>query len=212
MTVLTEGTHAAEFLLSELPGLMSRKQVVVNLGQNLAAGAVVARPLVAAAAAAVGVPTGDGAITIGAVGPDAVPGTYVLTLAAAAANAGTFNFNAPDGGLIRQITVGGGATASSHLTLTIADGAADFVVGDTFEIVVTEGDTTVLAPAGTDGTQIASGVLYAAVDATAADTEGTIVHRDAAVLASSLVWPAGITAGEKAAALAQLGGSNIITR
>lgn len=212
MTVLTEGTHAAEFLLAELPGLMSRKQVVVNLAQNLAAGAVVARPLVAAAAAAVGAPTGDGAITVGAVGPDTVPGTYVLTCVAAATNAGTFNFSAPNGSLIRQITVAGGATASSHLTLTIADGAADFAVGDTFEIVVTEGDTTALAPAGTDGTQIANGVLYAAVNATAADTDGVIVYKDAAVLASSLVWPPGITAPQKAVALAQLAQSNIITR
>jgi len=41
MTTLTEGRHAAEFILSEANGHRSRENGTVVLGQNLAAGTVV---------------------------------------------------------------------------------------------------------------------------------------------------------------------------
>jgi hypothetical protein len=40
MTVLNESTHTGEFLIAELPGLLSRKEAVLSSGNNLEAGAV----------------------------------------------------------------------------------------------------------------------------------------------------------------------------
>ena len=42
MTTLNEGTHAGEFLIAELPGLLSRKEATLTSGENLEAGAVLA--------------------------------------------------------------------------------------------------------------------------------------------------------------------------
>lgn len=200
MTVLTETTHTAEFLVAELLNLLSRRQGVLNTGNDLAAGAVLAEAHTAGAATAVGSPGGNGVITVGAVGSAAQVGTYKLVCVAAASNAGTFNFYAPDGALIRQITVAGGAAANDHITLTIADGSNDFTVADTYTIAVSAGDYTVLVP----GTNAASAILYAAVDATSADAPCVVVDHDAAVVGSALVWPVGITDPQKTAAIAQL--------
>lgn len=211
MTTKTETVHAGGFLVSELPGLMSRIKATLNSGQNLGAGTVLGRILSAAAAVA-GTNTGTGAVTVGAaIGAATVPGIYKLLCVAAAANAGTFNFYAPDGTLIRQITVAGGAHVSDHLTITIAD-ATDFVVGDSFTIAVTEGDYEILTPASTTGQQIAAAILFAAVDATSADTPCALITNNAALNSGEITWPAGISAGNKAIATAQLAARGIVLR
>lgn len=202
MAVLTEGKHPGEHLVHELPNLLSRKIGVLADDQDLEDGTVLGQVLTAGAATAVGTVTGNGAITVGAVGPDTVEGVYKLVCVAAATNAGTFNYYAPDGTLVRQITAGAGATASDHLTLTIADGAVDFAAGDTFTIAVTGGLYKILAPTATDGTQIAAGTLFGNVDATDADTDCVVVYKTAEV--RDLVWPSGITTAQKATATAQL--------
>lgn len=210
--MVTESTHSGEVLFAGAMGDRHIEQIVVNSGQDLAAGTVLGRLLSAGAATAVGSPTGDGVITVGVIGADAVEGVYTLTCMTAASDAGTFNFLAPDGSLIRQITVGGGAAANSHIVITIADGAADFVAGDTWTITVTGGDYEALDVAEDDGAQIAAGVLLDAVDASAADAPGVAVVRDAIVVLSLLAWPSGISAGNKAIALAQLAARGIIAR
>jgi hypothetical protein len=50
------------------------------------------------------------------------------------------------------------------------------------------------------------------VDASAADAEGVALVRLAEVNAAELVWPAGITGGQKTAALGQLATLTIIAR
>ncbi len=167
--------------------------------------------MAAGAATAVGSPTGTGAITVGALGSAARPGTYKLVCVAAATNAGTFNFYAPDGSLIRQIEVGGGATANDHITLTIAD-ATDFVVGDTFTIEVAAGEYGPLNPASTTGLQIAAAVLYAGADATTADAAVVVVARDAELKVDGLIWPDAITDAQSDAAIAQLNARGIYLR
>ena len=57
-------------------------------------------------------------------------------------------------------------------------------------------------PAASDGSQVAVGILYDAVDASAADTDGVAIVRLAEVNATELVWPTGITPTEQANALA----------
>jgi len=68
-------------------------------------------------------------------------------------------------------------------------------------------------PAATDGSEIAIGVLAGDVDATLIDREDAIlIARHAIVARSALVWPSGITAAQKAAAIAQLTFLGVLVR
>jgi hypothetical protein len=69
-----------------------------------------------------------------------------------------------------------------------------------------------LDPAATDGTQIATGVLIEAVDATLIDRDGLIVARHAIVADRALIWPAGITAAQLETAIAELEALGILVR
>ena len=69
-----------------------------------------------------------------------------------------------------------------------------------------------LAPAATDGTQTAYGVVGVPVVSSATPKDGMVIARLAAVESSALVWPSGITAGQKATALSQLDARGIVTR
>jgi hypothetical protein len=211
MTILSENLAAGGFIASEAEGSRSREKITVATGQNLKAGAVIARVLATDGAPAA-TNTGNGALTVGAaIGASTIPGIYRAVCVAAAANAGTFNLYAPDGTLIRQITVGGGATVSPHLTLTIADGSTDFAVGDSFEITVTEGSWKALAPAGTDGTQIAAGALFDACNATASAKSAVAIVREATFNDEELTWPT-VTQAQKDAAVTQLNSRGVLLR
>lgn len=98
-----------------------------------------AAPTLTATAAALGTNTGNGAM--GAITVDetvARAGVYTLTIIEPAANAGTFVVEGPDG-----VQVGDGAVAAAFnaggLAFTLADGATDFVAGDSFKITVAGG-------------------------------------------------------------------------
>jgi hypothetical protein len=69
-----------------------------------------------------------------------------------------------------------------------------------------------LDPAAVDGSEVAAGVLYDAVDASAADAEGVAIVRLAEVNATELVWPDGITGPEQTTALGEVAALNIIAR
>ena len=81
-----------------------------------------------------------------------------------------------------------------------------------------DGKVVILAPAANDGTQDAYGVLISpgGIDASAtgtnADTPGVAIAREAILKDSGLVWPAGITDGQKATALDQLEARQINVR
>lgn len=72
---------------------------------------------------------------------------------------------------------------------------ANAVVGK----VTASGKYAVYANGASDGTEVAAGVLVAAVDASSADAPGVIVARDAELKSSGINWGAsdgtGITAG-----------------
>jgi hypothetical protein len=209
---LSQHPRTGDFLLSQASGTLSMENGILAEGQYLDAGTVLGQALTASAATAVGTPTGNGVITVGAIGQDAQAGTYKLACVAAASNAGTFNFYGPNGELIRQVAVGGGAEANDHIVITIADGSSDFVVGDSWTIAVAGGDYSELAPAATDGTQIAAGLLYAVSDATDAAVAILVVVRNAEVKIDGVIWPVGITTPQTAAAIAQLNRSSIFLR
>lgn len=215
---LTETSHAGGFILSEANGDMSRESGTLNSGQNLAAGTVLGELLTIGSATFVGTVGTRGTVTVAAtVGAKTKIGTYKLICTAASSNAGTFQLRAPDGSLVAfdtatVITVGGGAFTSDHLGITVADGATDFSVGDTYTIAVSGGDYSILAPAGTDGTQIAAGILYASVNAASADKPCVVFKRQGEVNSNELTWPGGITDAQKATATAQLKAAGIFLR
>lgn len=212
--VLTEGRRTAEFLATEANGYLSREQSTLLSGENLSAGAVLGQAVVGTAAAvADGGNTGDGTMGAITVNGDAQPGEYILTITKAAANAGDFQVVDTQGdvvgiGTVATVFEGGG------LSFTLADGAADFVKGDKFTITVTEGTEKFKEwnPSNTDGSQIASAILFANTDASAADEAVTIIARDAEVNGNVLEYFTGVSDADKALAAAQLANKTIIVR
>jgi Bacteriophage lambda head decoration protein D len=110
-----------------------------------------------------------------------------------------------------EFVVSQGNGRISRETITVLSGqnlTAAAVLGK----ITASGKYKALDPAASDGSQTAAGILYDAMDASAADAEGVAVVRLAEVNAAELVWPAGITAGQKTTALGQLAALNIIAR
>jgi hypothetical protein len=206
---LNETTHAGGFILSEANGHLSRENGTLNSGQDLAAGTVLGRLKTGAGVKISG--TGDGTVGAVTLGPDAEVGVYVLTGKTESGNAGTFSVRTPSGQQLPDLTVAV-AYASTHINLTVADGTNDWDIGDIIHVTVTGGDYSILAPAATDGTQHASAILYAGVNATDADTKCCVLTRQMEANANELTWPAGITAAQKAVATDQLKARGIFLR
>lgn len=184
----------------------SRKALTVLSGQTLALLAVIGLITVAVpATGTAGTNTGNG--TCGSVAGKAktIPETFTLKCTTAATNGGTFSVVGSITGRLKDASVGV-AYDSEYLGFTIADGTTDFAVGDTFTIAIAAGSGKAVAldPDGVDGRNRAAGIMVGAVDASAADKPGAAIVRDAMVAPDYLVWPAGITSDEKAAALADL--------
>lgn len=78
--------------------------------------------------------------------------------------------------------------------------------------ITASGKYTLLAPAAEDGSEVAAAVLFAAVDATAADKAAVVNARDTEVQGACLTWPSGISAGEKTAATVELKALGIVIR
>lgn len=99
--------------------------------------------------------TGNGAMGAITVSAGAKAGVYTLTVVEPAANAGAFVVEDPDGIIIGHGTVAV-AFSAGGLAFTLADGATDFVSGDTFLI-------TVALTAGGGTTKYVRGVIHEAV-------------------------------------------------
>ncbi len=219
MNAHAEPTYLGDVLKCEAPNLYSREAVTVLAGDGedrmLKVGAVIARRT----RSTVTVTAGDGNIGDGEAAPADPPlgalaeaGIYRLACITAGA-AGTFQVLSPKGYVLPDLTVGE-AYESGHLNLTVADGAADFAVGDTFTIEVSgDGKVAGLDPTAVDGTAEAIGIV--AFDVTApdgADAEVTAILRDAVLADRAIVWPAGITEARKNAAIADLEARGILVR
>lgn len=100
----------------------------------------------------------------------------------------------------------------SREAATVAAGQ-DLAIGTVLGRKTADGKLHALDPAATDGTEAAVGVLATDTDATLIDRDDTVVIvRHAIVARSALVWPAGITAPQKAAAEAELTALGILVR
>lgn len=190
----------------------SREKVTVQSGESLALLEVIGKVLVdVPTTGTAGTNTGNGTCGSVAGGAKTIPETFTLKCVAAATNGGRFEVVGSKTGSLGDAVVGT-AFASDFINFTIADGATDFAVGDSFTIEVAEGSGEVVAldPDAVDGSNRAAGIMAAAADASAAAVKGAAIVRDAMIDPNNLVWPDGITAGEKTAALADLAALGIV--
>lgn len=159
--------------------------------------------------------TGNGVATLYQVLSGSKPGVYTVTITVAAANSGTYSVVDPEGVLVGTGTVGAIATnrfVQGGLDFNIVDGATDFIVGDKWTITVARGKVKEYNPANGDGSGTPYGMLVAAVNATAADTEGVVLSRDATLTLAELIWFTGATLGQKITALEKMAGVGIVGR
>ncbi|MCG8506173.1 MAG: head decoration protein [Sphingomonadales bacterium] len=118
--------------------------------------------------------TGNGVPGTATLGKLAEVGTYTLTCVETATNAGRFSVVAPSGARLPDLTVAV-AYAGDHINLTIADGATDFAVGDTFTIAVSgTGKYKMSLAAAVDGSQDPDAILVEDTDATGGDKEAML--------------------------------------
>lgn len=217
MAVLTEGMHPGEFIGELAMGIGYHVDATTVLEDEvLEAGAVLgAIPAgTSASAAKTGGNTGNGTFVLDAttpIQPGAKEGVYTLRCITAATNGGVFRLEDPDGNVLGDFTITGGAggtvTVNEEIKGVLTDGSTDFAAGDGFDITISalSYKSVEYNPAGTDGSQIIYGILMADCDATGADTASTAFRRGPAIVnANDLVWKTGTTTAQKTAAKAKL--------
>lgn len=214
MTTFTEGMHAGEFILSEANGTRSREAITVTqAGVALAAGTVLGRVNDGATASSAAKAGNTGNGVMGTVTPTAArPGRYSLRITAAAANAGTFLVEDPDGNLVGEGTVAV-AFAQGGLAFTLADGATDFAVNDVIYIDVVQGvgKYKAYAAANTDGSGVPAAILYGNLPLQTGDFAAVGIVRDCEVDGNRLTGY-GANAAAKAVTKLALDKAGIIVR
>jgi hypothetical protein len=98
-------------------------------------------------------------------------------------------------------------------TVTIASGAGKLEPGTVLGKITTGGKFTALAPAATNGSQNAAGILWDAVDASTADAAAVVLLRGPAIVnRHEIIWPDGATEAQITAATTALATIGIILR
>lgn len=98
-------------------------------------------------------------------------------------------------------------------TVTLASGAGKLAPGTVLGKITTGGKYTALAPAATNGSQNAAGILWGPADATAADAAAVVVLRGPAIVnRNDLIWPDGATEAQITTATTALAALGIILR
>ncbi|MDP2214765.1 head decoration protein [Phenylobacterium sp.] len=221
MTILTMGRVALAFVLSEAAGMRSRAAEFLGESQEIEPGQPLARVLadtgVEVTAAAVAGNTGNGVLILAdpAYSKAARSGRYKAICVVEAANGGRFRVDDPNGVEIGQVNVG--AAFNKAVKFAIADGATDFAVGDTFDILVDldAGGEMVVAwdPTANDGTEIAACLpMYRYKTGEGERLAIATFARDAEIKADHIAWPAGVTAEQKETALQQFALHGLIAR
>lgn len=178
-----------------------QEDVTILTGQNLAEGSVLGKVTVGAAAAAAHAGnTGDGVFGAVTTGANAKPGVYRVVCIEPAANAGKFAVEDPDGVNVGVATVA--VAFAGPINFTLADGATDFVAGDSFDVTVAAGTGKykLAVAAATDGSQKACAILVRASDASLADKKAS-VYVTGEFAKNKLVFGAGHSAATVAADL-----------
>lgn len=218
MKVFNEGRHAAEFVLSEANGNLSRDNVTVAPGQLFEAGTLLALLAMSADITASVSPAagnaGNGTLTIAdpATNSKVKNGPYRVV----AISETVFAVEDPNGVGIGNATVG--TAFNKEVKFTIAAGSNVFAIGDSFEILIgaeRPGDYQAVAfdPDGDDGSEIPAVIaLYSAATDADETVDISVISRASEVNGNILSWPEGITAAKKAAAIAALAEKGIIVR
>lgn len=217
MTVFTEGRHAAEFILSEAPGQISRDNAVIAVSQTLEAGRVLGRKAVVAdvvaSAAAVAGNTGDATIAMAdpAVSSKVKDGVY----RGVCQSATTVRWEDPNGKEIGLSTHG--AAFNKEIKLTITAGATPNVAGDAFEVTVKADAEDFQYGAfnqdATDGLEVPAAIaIYPVTTSASATAKTAILARMAEVNANLITWPSDIDAAELADAKQALADLGILVR
>ncbi|WP_106753528.1 head decoration protein [Pannonibacter carbonis] len=98
-------------------------------------------------------------------------------------------------------------------TITLASGAGKLEPGTVLGKITSGGKFTRLAPAASNGSQTAAGILWGPADASAADAPAVAVLRGPAIVnRNELVWPTGATEPQITAATAALTALGILLR
>ncbi len=203
MPNLTEGYYDFEFLVNNRDPIQT-DNIVLASGQNLVAGAILAKTFVGTAAGTnaagnTGNPT-IGAITVGSL---AEAGLYRCVFI----DATHFEVFSPAGGFLGSYATGAVANLQQRLSFTITVGGTGAVAGDEFDIVVTEGASTYAAAVGGD----AVAILGVKTDATAGATATVAVTRLAEFNVNKVNYGA-MDAGHILQANAALAKKNLIAR
>lgn len=98
-------------------------------------------------------------------------------------------------------------------TVTLASGAGKLAPGTVLGKITTGGKYTGLAPAATNGSQNAAGILWGAVDATDADAPSVVILRGPTIVnRHEIVWPEAATEAQITTATTALAALGIILR
>jgi hypothetical protein len=109
--------------------------VTIAADQTLTRGEILCRALSTSVTAG-GSKSGNGTLTVNAIGLMVVEGAYSAVCTSTSSNAGIFELRRPDGSAV-SFASAGVPLVSDDLAITIADGSSAFVVGDSFAITVT---------------------------------------------------------------------------
>jgi hypothetical protein len=213
----TEGVYSGDFLKEEFSQNFCREKKTILAGsggvRTLLAGTVAAQ-LKTGAATELSANTGDGTVTLGAIGPKALTGAYVLTCISEASNGGVFEVETPDGlQLATNVVVGGGATnVDDHFTITIADGSADWDIDDVITVTVSDGKVVAYDDTATNTTKTPIGIVVADCSAAdGADGVGVVLTRGPAIITKDrLIFPSTADTTDKAAVYEELLKRNIL--
>ena len=155
--------------------------------------------------------TGNGALTMAepALAANAKLGVYTVNCTTGGADgASKFRVEDPAGTLVGTAT--GGAAFDKAIKFTIDGGGTTFVVGDAFSVTVVraagqeDGKIVAWDPTAADGSEKVWGISLREVEAEDGvdNVDGILALRRMAVLvAETIAWPDGISAGQKAAAI-----------
>lgn len=220
MTILSEGRHPGEAILSEADSNYSRDNVTIAASQTIKSGGLIAPKVVVADATATASADAGNTASSGTIAMDATPltsaaknGRYVGVASAAT----KVDWTDPDGQQI-GVSTHGALFNKGGVRFTITAGGSPNVVGDTFyvDVVVEPADIEYVAfnQDGTDGSQTPKAMaIYGATTGVGETAKiAAIVRGPAQLKGVAISWPAEITDGEKSLAIASLAEVGIIVR
>lgn len=99
----------------------------------------------------------------------------------------------------------------SREAVTLISGQ-NLLAGSVLGKITASGKYTQLNPGASDGSEAAAAILFGDSDASAADLAVAAIVRDSEVHKDELVWPSGISGGQKTTALGELLALGIVAR